>query len=489
MTIDLEHYVGGAWRDSRGEELLDISPARPSEVVARLHRATTDDLNDAAVAAREAFEVWSRMPMAERCAVLGRAATLLSARADQLGEELTREEGKPLVEAVAEVRRAADILRFYSGEAQRETGEIYSSVRAGESILTVRSPLGVVGAITPWNFPIAIPAWKIAPALVYGNTVIWKPASLVPLLAYRFVQAFHDAGLPGGVLSLLFGDGGLGQRLTEHPAVDAVTFTGSTSVGQALIRTCGELAKPIQTEMGGKNAAIVLADAPLELTATLIVEGAMSSTGQKCTATSRLIVTEQIADELLKEVAERLQRLRVGNGLDPLVDIGPVVSASSRDSIFESIEGAVNQGATILAGASRYSDGILAQGYFVPPTLLELADTNLPIWHEEVFGPVLVVQRAKDVYDALRLANDSKFGLSGAVFTNDFRWISLMMEKFNVGVLHVNSETTGAEPHVPFGGVKASGTGPKEQGRAARDFFTYEKTIYLRALAPKDASS
>lgn len=481
LTIDLEHYVGGTWRDSSGGELRDLNPADPSQVIACLHRATTDDLNAAAVTARQAFEVWSRTPMAERCAVLQRAATILDSQADQLGEELTREEGKPLEEGVGEVRRSADILRFYGGESLREAGEIYSSARANESILSVRRPLGVVGVITPWNFPIAIPAWKIAPALVYGNTVIWKPASLVPLLAYRLAQAFHNAGLPGGVLSLLFGDGAFGQCLVEHPAVDAVTFTGSTSIGRALIRKCGELGKPIQTEMGGKNAAVVLPDASLDLAADQIVLGAMSSTGQKCTATSRLIVAEEIADEVLRKVAERLHQLRIGDGLDPKVDMGPAASAGARDSIYASIAGAIDEGATVLAGGCRYSDGPLANGYFVPPTLLELPSTNFPIWREEVFGPVLVVQRAKSIPDAIRLANDSEFGLSGAVFTNDFRWISLMIEEFNVGVLHFNSETSGADPHVPFGGVKASGTGPKEQGRAAREFFTHQTTVYLKA--------
>lgn len=481
MTVRVRHLIAGRWRDGTGPRSESRNPARPGEVVADLAVATESDLDEAVRAAAVAAAEWRLAAMHERAEVLGAAARLLDARAEEYGSELTREEGKTLAEGVGEVRRAAEILRFNAGEAYREAGEIYSSPRRGESIMVVRRPLGVVAVITPWNFPAAIPAWKIAPALVHGNAVVWKPASLVPLLAMRLAETLTEAGLPDGVLSLVIGPGALGTRLVEHPGVAALSFTGSTEVGTRLMETCARLRKPVQAEMGGKNAAVVLADADLDHAAAEVIAGAMRSTGQKCTATSRLVVDAAVEDALLDRVCRLADGLRVGDGLRPDVDLGPAASADARGEILTAVEAAVAAGAEVLTGRPRDADAERAEGYFVPPTVLRLADPRLAVWRDEVFGPVLSVVRAAGREEALRLANDSAFGLSGAVFTNDLDFVLRAMAEFTVGVLHVNSETAGADPHVPFGGVKDSGYGPKEQGRAARDFYTHTTTVYLRA--------
>lgn len=477
----LLHLIEGSWRAGSGREQVDVNPARPEEVVASYTAATPQDVSDVVAAARGAFTAWADTPFHERAAVLARAAALLHERANALGAELTREEGKTLPEAVGEVRRASDIFRFYSAEANRETGELFASPRRNETILVVRRPIGVVTIITPWNFPVAIPAWKIAPALVYGNAVIWKPASLVPLLAYRMTQVLEEAGVPPGVLSLVIGGGSIGQQLVEDPGVDAVSFTGSTGIGRSLIATCGLLAKPIQTEMGGKNAAIILRDADLPAAVDQVLSGAMRSTGQKCTATSRLIVEDAVANDVLEDLRQKVARLNVGDGMLPDIDMGPAASEEARDSILAQVDQARRAGAEVLIGAEPYGDE-RANGYFVPPTVLVLADRDTDIWREEVFGPVLSVVRAKDAQESLDLANDSRFGLAGSLFTNDLRVVLQAIDRFEAGVLHINSETSGADPHVPFGGLKESGSGAREQGRAAREFYTHSKTVYLRPL-------
>jgi acyl-CoA reductase-like NAD-dependent aldehyde dehydrogenase len=476
----LRHLVAGQWRTGDGAELIDVNPARPRETVATGLLAQEHDLDQAVTAARDAFPRWAETPHHVRGRILDRAADILDQRAEHWGEELSWEEGKTRAEGVGEVRRAAEIFRYYAGEASRPAGEVFASPRPGEQIHVIHRPVGVVAVVTPFNFPIAIPAWKIAPALSYGNTVVWKPASLVPLLAVRLAESLVEAGLPEGVLSLLIGDGSLGGRLVEHPGVDAVTFTGSTSVGRSLIAACGRLARPVQTEMGGKNAAVVLADADLELAAGEVLAGAFRSTGQKCTATSRLIVQEPVADEFLALLTKRAVALRVGDPLAGDTEMGPVVSLRARDEIQQALDaGTARSGVDLLTGGRPYDDDRMT-GAFLPPAVVELAGDD-PLWREELFGPVLAVRRATDVNDALALANDSEFGLSAAVFTDDLRAVTAAVERVDVGVLHINSETAGADPHVPFGGAKHSAYGPKEQGRAAREFFTRTKTVYVRS--------
>jgi len=411
--------------------------------------------------------------------VLLSAADIVDGNAGAWGLELAAEEGKTKAEGTGEVRRAAQILRYYGNEGDRVAGEIFASPRAGEQILVTRKPVGVVGVITPFNFPIAIPAWKIAPALVYGNTVVWKPASAVPLLAMRFAQALTEAGLPPGVLNLLVGGVDVGDTLVGHAGVDALTFTGSTGVGRRIAASAAARGVPAQAEMGGKNAAVVLDDADLDLAVDQVLAGAFRSTGQKCTATSRLVVTDGIADRLLAALTERARAMIVGDPSEDATQMGPVVSDSAQRSIQAGIDTATAQGATVLTGGVPYTDGLRARGYFLPPTVVEL-DAPADIWTEELFGPVLAVRRATDADEAFALANDSEFGLSAAVFTQDLTRALQAVEHIDVGVLHVNSESAGADPHVPFGGAKKSGLGPKEQGTAAREFFTHTTTVYLR---------
>ncbi|GAB2651138.1 aldehyde dehydrogenase family protein [Prescottella soli] len=478
--VQLHNFVEGQWLDGADGTIVSTSPAEPELVVAEGRMAGTAELDRAVAAAARVKREWARTPAHERGAILVRAAGLVENAAQEWGAELALEEGKTKPEGIGEVLRAAQILRYYGNDADRDAGEMFSSPRRGERILVTRKPLGVVGVITPFNFPIAIPAWKIAPALTYGNTVVWKPASTVPLLAMRLAQALADAGLPDGVLNLLIGGGAVGNRIVEHPGIDAVTFTGSTGVGRKIAAAGAARGVPVQAEMGGKNAAVVLGDADLDLAAEQVMFGAFRSAGQKCTATSRLIVTDDIADDFVAELGKRASALNVGNPLHDGIEMGPVVNAAARTSIQAGIDRALDQGARPIAGGQPYSDGALAAGYFVPPTILELPSQSPDVWREELFGPVLAVRRAASVDEAFALANDSEFGLSAAIFTQDLTRTLDAIDDIDVGILHINSESAGADPHVPFGGAKKSGYGPKEQGRSAREFFTHTTTVYLR---------
>jgi alpha-ketoglutaric semialdehyde dehydrogenase len=478
--VQLMNLVDGRWQGGRGEDFVSINPSRPATAVGEGALAGPAEVDEAVAAASRALPGWAGTPHHERAAVLTRAAAAVEQSAPAWGLELAAEEGKTAAEGVGEVLRAAQILRYCAGEADREAGEIFSSPRRGERILVTRRPLGVVAVITPFNFPIAIPAWKIAPALSHGNTVVWKPANVVPVLAMRLAQALHDAGLPPGVLNLLVADGATGGHLVDHPGVAGVTFTGSTRVGRAIAASCAARGVPVQAELGGKNAAVVLEDADLDLAAEQVLLGAFRSSGQKCTATSRLVVEDRIAEAFLAEFTRRTRSLVVGDAVAPSTQMGPMVSASARDTVQHGVDRALEQGATPLAGGSSYAGGELAEGFFLPPTVLELPSTDMEVWREELFGPVVGVVRARNAQDAFALAGDSPYGLSAAVFTNDLTRALESVDELDVGMLHVNSETAGADPHVPFGGAKNSGYGPKEQGRASREFFTHTTTVYLR---------
>jgi aldehyde dehydrogenase (NAD+) len=480
MPATLAHLVAGQWVPGGGDELSSVNPAHPQIVVAQGRKATTADLDDAVAAAVDARAGWAATPMHQRGAILLAAAAVVERNADQWGVDLAAEEGKTKAEGIGEVLRAAQILRYYGNEGDRQAGEIYSSPRAGEQILVTRRPVGVVGVITPFNFPIAIPAWKIAPALVYGNTVVWKPAGTVPLLATHLARALATAGLPAGVLNLLIGDSGLGDGIVTHTDVDAVTFTGSTGVGRRIAAAAAARGVPAQCEMGGKNAAVVLDDADLDLAVEQVALGAFRSTGQKCTATSRLVVTDGIADRFLAALTARAEAIVVGDPTDDATQMGPVVNDAAHKSIRGGIDTALAQGAELLTGERLELPSTLGDGYFIAPTIVELADQRADVWTDELFGPVLAVRRAATAEAAFALADDSEYGLSAAVFTQDLTRALQAVEHLDVGVLHVNSESAGADPHVPFGGAKKSGLGPKEQGASAREFFTHTTTVYLR---------
>lgn len=479
MTEAIRQLIAGQWRDGAGSVLQSANPTRPHEIVAQGNSGRPGDVDDAVGAAGAALSEWAGTPIHSRGAVLAAAAEIVDRNAEAWGLELAVEEGKTKAEGIGEVRRAAQILRYYGAAGDRQAGEIFASPRAGERILVTRKPIGVVGVITPFNFPIAIPAWKIAPALVYGNTVVWKPASTVPLLAIRLAEALAGAGLPAGVLNLVIGDASVGNAVVDHDGVDAITFTGSTAVGRRIAAAAAARGVPVQAEMGGKNAAVVLDNADLDLALDQVMLGAFRSTGQKCTATSRLVLTDGIAREFLDALSKRAVDLTVGDPTDDGTEMGPVISETAQTDIVAGIDTAKAQGATVLAGGGAYSDGPLAEGHFVAPTIVELSGPA-DVWTTELFGPVVAVRRAADAEEAFALANDSEFGLSAAVFTQDLTRALQAMEHVDVGVLHINSESAGADPHVPFGGAKKSGLGPKEQGSAAREFFTHTTTVYLR---------
>jgi acyl-CoA reductase-like NAD-dependent aldehyde dehydrogenase len=478
-VVELRQLVAGQWRAGGGDTVRSVNPTKPTVVVAEGNSAAITDVGNAVAAAGEALTSWARTPIHQRGAVLLTAAEIVEGHALDWGLELATEEGKTTAEGIGEVRRAAQILRYYGNEGDRQTGEIYASPRVGEQILVTRKPIGVVAVITPFNFPIAIPAWKIAPALVYGNTVVWKPATTVPLLAIRLAEALTEAGLPPGVLNLVIGDSPVGETLVDHPEIAAISFTGSTAVGRRIAATAAARGVPVQAEMGGKNAAVVLDDADIELALDQVMLGAFRSAGQKCTATSRLVVTEGIADRFLEQLAARAAALVVGDPTDDATDMGPVITGAAQRNIYGGLGTAMSQDVEVLAGGEPYFKGLLAEGFFVAPTVLELT-AAADIWSDELFGPVLAARRAADADEAFELANDSEFGLSAAIFTQDLARALAAVDHLDVGVLHINSESAGADPHVPFGGAKRSGLGPKEQGAAAREFFTHTTTVYLR---------
>ena len=480
MSVELRSYVGGTWRDG-GRPSRDVNPAQPSEAVAEVKQADAALAAEAVGAAEAAFTAWRAMPPPARGEILRKAADLLEQRSGDVGRDLTREEGKTLVEAVGETRRAMQILRYFAGQTLEPDGETYPSHSASTFLYARREPVGVVAAITPWNFPIAIPAWKIAPALAYGNTVVWKPAELVPLTAVHLLQALVDAGLPTGVLNLVLGKGSeVGDVLVTHEAVDAVTFTGSNAVGRALQKKAIERGKKVQLELGGKNPAVVLADADLDQAAEQVARGAFLSAGQKCTATSRVIVEAGAAGPFEDRLVALAQRWKVGDPLEADTQVGPLVSADQLKTVSDHLDLGILEVACSLAGGGRATE--LGDGYFVKPTVLAELTPESRLVREEIFGPVVTMLQARSFDEAVQLANDTPYGLSASVFTNDLTRALRFADQIRAGVVKVNQESAGVEFQVPFGGMQESSSGSREQGKAAREFFTQWKTVYMDQL-------
>jgi acyl-CoA reductase-like NAD-dependent aldehyde dehydrogenase len=479
-AVALSSYIGGEWIAGSGDEREDINPARPQEVVATWRELEPEALETAIEAAATAQPAWRRLSLHERAAILADAANELDGELEELATEMTREQGKTIGESRGEISRAAQILRFNASLANLPIGETYDSLRSGERVWTVQQPLGVVAIITPWNVPVAIPAWKIAPALLYGNCVVWKPASLVPLMATRFMAALERAGLPPGVCNLVLTSGTAAERLLTHPEVGAASFTGSTAVGRNLIALGANHGTKVQAEMGGKNAAVVLEDADLDWAVDQVLSGAMYSTGQRCTATSRALVSTTLYEAFVEQLVSRTGDLRVGDPLAAATQIGPLASADQQRQVLDYYELSRRDG-EVLAGGDAV-DG-LGDGFWAAPTVVAGIAPEHPVFMEEVFGPLVAVHPVASIDEAFDLANRGSYGLSGAIFTRDLDRVIDAVERFNVGVLHVNSETCGADPHVPFGGVKESGTAIREMGRAARDFYTETKTVYIRGGA------
>jgi aldehyde dehydrogenase (NAD+) len=472
------NLINGSWVGSSSNATAeDRNPARTSELLATAVVSTVADVRHAIDAAEAAFPEWRATPAPQRGDIVRKAADLMERRRDELARLCTQEEGKVLAESYAEVDRAIANVRFAGGQGTRLTGETIPSAQRGTLIYTRRDPLGVVACLTPWNFPIAIPSWKIAPALVSGNTVVFKPASLTPLCATEVAQCFVDAGLPDGVLNLILGSGAaLSSAIVDDPRIAAITFTGSSEVGRGLYARAAQRLCKVQLEMGGKNAVIVLADADLELAAESVASGAFGATGQRCTATSRAIVAKPLLGDFLDVLGAKAEAFRPGDGLADGVKMGPLVDASQLEKVRAMIATGTQEGARLVRdGRDAGIDG----GHFIAPTIFSEVDPRMAVAREEIFGPVVSVIAADDVETALARANDVGYGLSSSIYTRDLRAAFRYAERSEAGMLHVNLPTLGGEAHVPFGGVKDSGFGDRECGTAAFDFFTELKVVYV----------
>jgi len=477
MTIH-QNLINGEWIGSDASE--NINPSNTADIVGVYARGSADDTRLAIAAAKAAFPGWSRSAILERHAILRKASDEILARKQELGELLAREEGKILPEAISEVGRAAQIFDFFAGETLRLTGEVLPSARPNIGVEITREPLGVIGIITPWNFPIAIPAWKIAPALAYGNTVVFKPADLVPGSAYAIVDILHRAGLPKGVLNLVMGRGSVvGQALLDSPDLAGITFTGSTGTGKRVAAASIEHNRKFQLEMGGKNPMVVLDDADLDVAVEAAANSGFFSTGQRCTASSRLIVTEGIHDRFIAALTKRLKSLVVDDAMKAGTHIGPVVDEKQLKTDTDYIEIGRQEGAKLAFGGERIQRG--TDGFYLQPTLFTEATNEMRISREEIFGPVASVIRVKNYEEALAMANDTPFGLSAGIATTSLKYATHFKRNSEAGMVMVNLPTAGVDFHVPFGGRKASSFGPREQGKYAAEFFTIVKTAYTFA--------
>ncbi len=473
-----QNFVNGEWVSAgSGKTTPNINPANADEILGYSQQSELDDLEKAVTAAREAYPGWRKTPSPARGKFLSKAAALLEKRKEELAKALTLEEGKAFQESLGEVQKSINILEFFAALGRRLNGESIPSELPKNFIYTKREPLGVVALITPWNFPVAIPAWKAGAALIAGNTAVLKPSSLTPWTASLLMEIFQEANLPKGVLNLITGPGSvLGEAIVKHPHVRAISFTGSTETGRKLQALAGAHGKPIQLEMGGKNAVIVLKDADLDLAASGVVFGAFGSAGQRCTATSRCLVEESVlpafTDKLLEKIRPFIEKMHEGT-------VGPLVDENQLKKVLHYIDLGKKEGASLLVGGKRMTEGALGKGYFVSPTIFTNVAPSMTIAQEEIFGPVLTITAVKDMDEAIRISNDVEYGLSGSIFTQNINQALDYVDDIEIGVVHVNSPTIGGEAQAPFGGMKGSGVGGREMGHQSLDFFTEWKTVYI----------
>ncbi|HEX9638926.1 MAG TPA: aldehyde dehydrogenase family protein [Acidobacteriota bacterium] len=479
MTI-YRNLIDGEWVLPAGaREVPNLNPADTRDVIGTVKLSTRAQTRAAIEAAERAFPAWRATPAPQRARILLRAHRILDERTEEVARALTREEGKVLAEARGEVKKTVNILEFMAGQGMRLDGATRPSELPSTFAYTVRQPLGVVAAITPWNFPVSIPFWKLAPALVAGNTAVFKPATLTPECGRLVAEILTQSGLPNGVLNLVYGAGAeVGDELVTHPAIRAVSFTGSNEVGAQLYARGAAGLKKVQCEMGGKNPLVVLEDADLDLAASGCAMGAFGSTGQRCTATSRAIVVESVADDFVAKVVELARQLRAGPGLEPGFTLGPQVDENQLNVVLKYIEVGREEGATLICGGERITAGDLRHGFFVAPTVFDRVQPPMRIAREEIFGPVLAVLRVRDDEQALAVANQVDYGLTASIYSGDPNRILRFIDAIEVGIVHVNSATVGGEAQLPFGGVKATGVGHREMGDAALDFYTELKTVY-----------
>jgi acyl-CoA reductase-like NAD-dependent aldehyde dehydrogenase len=476
-----KNYIGGQWIESvTGRTYQVHNPARIDQIVGEFQTSGAEDALRAVAAAKEGLVVWANTTAPARASVIYKALEIMGRRADEIARTITLEEGKPIGDAHGEVKRAMNIMEYAAGEGRRMFGYTTPSELPNTVAYTIRRPMGVVGIITPWNFPIAIPAWKIAPALICGNALVFKPASATPLSAVKLTEIFEEAGLPPGVLNLVTGPGAqVGAALVESPDVKGISFTGSTEVGTELYGESAKRLKKVQAEMGGKNAVIVLSDADMDKALGGIVQGAFGSTGQRCTATSRVIVEADVYGQFMADLIDRTSKLKIGDGMDPAIDVSPLSSQNQKDKVLEYIGIGTEEGADLAYGGRELKGGDFDHGYYVEPTIFTGVSPDMRIAKEEIFGPVLTVFKAKNLTEAIDISNSVEFGLSSSVYTKDITKAYQYINTVETGMVHVNAPTLGGEVHLPFGGLNSSGVGQREQGTAAVDFFSEVITVYI----------
>ncbi|ASS99292.1 aldehyde dehydrogenase family protein [Geobacillus thermocatenulatus] len=477
------NYINGTWVAPVGEKFEpSVNPANRNDIVGYVPRSMLEDLNAAVAAAKQAQKLWWKRSGVERGEYLYKAAHILEQRLQDIAETMTREMGKTLAESKAETMRGVHILRYYAGEGARKIGDVIPSSDSEGLLFTTRVPLGVVGVISPWNFPVAIPIWKMAPALVYGNTVVLKPASETAVTAAKVIECFHEAGFPKGVVNMVCGSGSvIGQGIANHPDIDGVTFTGSNTVGKQVGRAAFERGAKYQLEMGGKNPVIVAKDADLDLAVEGTISGGLRSTGQKCTATSRVFIEREVYELFKEKLLERVKQLKIGNGIDADTWMGPCASESQLNTVLSYIEKGKAEGAKLIYGGNRCTEGELANGFYVEPTIFEDVELHMTIAREEIFGPVLALIQVESVEEAIELANDTEYGLSASIYTKNIGNILEFIKDIEAGLVKVNAETAGVEYQAPFGGMKQSSSHSREQGQAAIEFFTTIKTVFVKA--------
>jgi alpha-ketoglutaric semialdehyde dehydrogenase len=482
QTKTFLNYINGSWQASLSEEVLrSINPANNDELVGYVQSSTREDLNKAVQAAKQAQMTWKKLSGTERGNYLFKAAEIIEKNVNEIAETMTREMGKTFAEAKGETARGVAILRYYAGEGLRKIGDVIPSSDGEALMFSMRVPLGVVGVITPWNFPVAIPIWKSAPALIYGNTVVLKPATESAVTAAKVVECFHQAGFPAGVINLITGKGSvIGQGLAEHKDVNAITFTGSNSVGNQIGKTAAARGAKYQLEMGGKNPIIIANDCDLNLAVDAVISGGLKSTGQKCTCSSRVIIQSGVYNKFKDLLLEQVKEIKVGNGMDSDTWMGPCASEEQYIIVKDYITKGIEEGAELLIGGDSPNSAELRQGFFINPTVFDKVTSNMTIAQEEIFGPVLALMKVETVKEAIELANDVEYGLSASIFTKDISQILTFIDDIEAGLVRVNAETAGVELQAPFGGMKASSSHSREQGEAAKEFFTTTKTIFIK---------
>ncbi|EKN71639.1 aldehyde dehydrogenase YcbD [Neobacillus bataviensis LMG 21833] len=477
-----KNFINNEWIASGSEKTIkSINPANKEEIVGYVQNSTIEDLENAVQAAHKAKKSWKKLGQAARGQLLFKAANLVEENLDDIAESLTREMGKTLPEAKGETARGVAILRYYAGEGMRKDGDVIPSSDKDALMFTKRSPLGVVGVITPWNFPVAIPIWKLAPALVYGNTVVFKPATEAAVTAAKIVECFAKAGLPEGVLNFITGSGSvIGQALIDHPLLNAITFTGSEAVGEGVAKSAAARGIKFQLEMGGKNPVIVTKDADLDAAVEAVISGGFRSTGQKCTASSRVIVEKAVYERFKEKLVQETEKITVGDGLKDGIWMGPCASESQFTTVKKYIEQGKEEGASLLYGGEALTGAEFDKGFYVAPTIFDHVKPDMAIAQEEIFGPVIALLQAEDLEDAIEIANDTKYGLSASIFTSNIGSLLEFIDDIDAGLVRINAESAGVELQAPFGGMKASSTGSREQGEAAKEFFTAIKTVFIK---------